>query len=525
MNTKLEGGAPPQSSATNDPANNQDRPKQAPAQPQVGAEPELKVKGVPNRGKKSKTIVLTKGLASVKIEYEKPRDGRKSWRVTWFEGGQECTEMHATYDDAYTAAEAKLNQLADGQRTLTRQELKDLWAFKLQVEQFNQRLAASNRTLEQVVSDAIAAAETLPGWTSSQMAQFILESHGVKNPMLVEEVITKFVAYLDSGYKKKYSTGYKDLAELAFSRFAAAFSRRYFHSIDEQELLEFITNYRVVPQKREDKARAGADGLVPASSKTKNSLHSLINLLFDHAQKILGALPRRLETAMAMLTAPSYQVPTPEIYTFSEIVRLYSIMPDLECVLFISLQLFAGLRPCECLRMHRKDIKRDANGQLSFIFVRQEVGKQSPKTGRRKIRTRKAPITPPLAALLNRVELPEGRVFHSEDIDRRVRDIAQARAFSWKYDGLRHSFISYRLADVQDRNKVAFEAGHGVDVQIEHYEGLIEDPLDVAKVWAFPIPTDLPETLNQDIVGVKFLRAYKRAKAQGDNVVPLPNVA
>lgn len=522
MNTTSEGGAPPPSSATNDQANGY---PQALPQPEIGAEPELKVKRVPNRGKKSKTIVLSKGLAEVKIEYEESRDGRKPWRVTWKEGGNERSEMHLTYDEAYTAAVAKINQLADGQRTLTRHELKDLFAFKLQVEQFNQRLAANHRTLDQVVSDAIAAAETLPGYTASQMAAFIVDNHGVKNQMLIEDVVEKFNKYLEVGAKKKYSSGYRKIVKRALARFVAAFRRRYIHLIDPEELLEFITTYRVEPQKPEDKERAGADGLVPAGDKTKNSLHSILNLLFEHAKDILAALHRRLDTPMAMLTAPGYQVPTPQIYSYGEIVTLYSLMPDLECVLFISLQLYAGLRPCECLRMHKKDIKRDADGELSFIFVRHEVGKQSPKTGRRKIRTRKAPITPPLAAFLNRVELPEGRVFHSEDIDRRVRDIAKARGFLWKYDGLRHSFISYRLAEVEDRNKVAFEAGHGVDVQIEHYEGLIEDPLDVAKVWAFAIPTDLPETLNQDIVGVKFLRAYKRAKAQGDNVVPLPNVA
>jgi integrase len=520
-----EGGAPLQSSATNQQVNVQNEPNKAPPGTQAGAEPQITVTRVAKRGSKSKTIVLTKGLTCLKIEFEKARDGRKPWRVTWIEAGKECSEMHGSYDDAYTAAEVKLNQLAEGQRTLTRQELKHLWAFKLQVEQFNQRLAASERTLDQVVSDATAAAETLPGWTASQMAQFIAENHGVKNAMLVEEVKEKFLQYMEGGYKKKYSKHYIKCARRDLARFAAVFRKRFLYSISEEEVLDYITNYRVRPKTRELREQAGEDGLVPAGQKTKNMLHNLLNVVFDHAKKVLGALPRRMDTVIAMLAAPSYDVPTPEIYTYREIVTLYSLMPDLECVLFISLQLYAGLRPCECDRMRKKDIRRDVNGELSFIFVRQEVGKQSPKTGRRKIRTRKAPITPPLAALLNRIELPEGRVFHSGDIDARVRRVAHIRCFLWKHDSLRHSFISYRLADVEDRAKVAFEAGHDVDVQIEHYEGLIEDHLDVAKFWSFSIPTNLPATLNQYIVGVKFLRAYKKAKAQADNILPMPKVA
>lgn len=525
MTNKNEAGAP-LNSATNESANAQsvgNNPQQS-AQRQMGAPPPVRVKRGKG-GRKSKTTVLSKGLSEVRIEHEDSRAGRKPWRVSWFENGEQKSEMHATYDDAYTAAEAKLNQLADGQRTLTRQELTQLFAFKLEVEAFNQRLAASERTLDQVVSDAIAAGEILPGWTASQMAQFIVEHHGVKNPMLVEAVAEKFLEYMASGYKWNYSDAYLKNASRVFRRFVTAFTKRHLHLVTEIELLDYITNYRVKPKTRKDRERAGNDGLVPADGKTRNMVHNLLNLLFDHAKQVLGALPRRLDTAMAMLEAPGYDVPTPEIYIYAEVERLYALMPDLECVLFVSLQLFAGLRPCECLRMRKKDIRRDANGKLLFIFVRQEVGKKSPVTGRRKIRTRKAPITPPLAAVLNSMEFQDGRLFASLKIGDRVRSAAKAGKFVWKYDALRHSFISYRLAVLKDRAQVAYEAGHGVDVQIEHYEGLIEDLQDVPKFWSFAVPLNLPATLNYKIIGMKAVRAYKAAKAQAENVIPLTKVA
>lgn len=525
MKEKCEVGAPQQSSAGNEEINSQNEPNKAPPQAEPGAPPQL-VKRIVKRASKSKTVVLAKGLSSVKIEKEKSREGRKSWRVTYIEDGKECSEMHGTYDDAHTAAEAKLNQLADGQRTLTRQELNDLFVFKLLVEQFDQRLAASKRTLEQVVSDAMAAAETLPAWTASQMAQFIVENHGVKNPMLVKDVIKSFIEHVESGYKRNYSKGYVRNIKLNLDRFEAAFGSRRIDLIGPEEALNFIKNTRAKPKKATDPSDVGEDGLVPASPKTKNVLFYILNHMFEYAKAILNALPARLKSVMQMLEAPEFTVPTPQIYTYREIVTLYALMPDLECILFVSLQLFAGLRPCECKRIRKKDIKRDAEGKLLCIFIRQEVGKKSPVTGRHRIRARKAPITLPLAALLNFMELQDGRLFASLDTDRRAKWAARAGKFVWKNDGLRHSFISYRLEDLKDRAQVAYEAGHGVDVQMKHYEGLIEDLADVAKYWSFAVPLNLPKTLNHQIVGQSFVRAHKKAKAEAmQNVVPLPKVA
>lgn len=493
---------------------------------EAGAPQNQGVKKAAKRQSKHKTVVLTEGLASVAIRWEKPRGNRKPWRIEWFENGKDCAEMFETQDEAYTHAEAKLHQLSDGQRTLTREELEHLFSFKLQVEQFNKRLASSGRTLEQVVSDTIAAAEILPGWTTSQMAQFISEHHGVKNPMLVKDAIAKFIAHLESGYKRDYSRKYKVDSKRALDKFGKQFGDRRSDSIVPKEFLDFIVGLRVKPTKRGDPSKPGKDGLVPASGKTRRLVFIALNRCFDFAKKVLEALPAKLPTAMEMLESPEYVTPDPEIYTFGEVKTAYSLLEDLESTLFVSLQLYAGLRPCECKRMHKKDIRRDASGKLSFIFVRQEVGKRSPTTGRRRIRTRKAPITPPLATLLDSLELSNGLIFHSRCVEARIHKLFGRAKFTPKYDAFRHSFISYRLADIKDRPQVAYEAGHGVDVQIEHYEGLIEDMEDVAKYWDFAIPTTgLPWTLNFRLVGREFVHAYKQAKTSSQNVVPIPHAA
>jgi hypothetical protein len=72
---------------------------------------------------------------------------------------------------------------------------------------------------------------------------------------------------------------------------------------------------------------------------------------------------------------------------------------------------------------------------------------------------------------------------------------------------------------------VAYEAGHEIPAQIEHYEGLAEE-CDVPIWWNMEINhKDMPYTLNPHVVGWKFMRAYLKAKAQASNIVPMPVAA
>ena len=54
-------------------------------------------------------------------------------------------------------------------------------------------------------------------------------------------------------------------------------------------------------------------------------------------------------------------------------------------------------------------------------------------------------------------------------------------AFAWKHNALRHSFISYRVADVQAVAQVALEAGNSPQMIFQHYRELVR-PKE-AKEW------------------------------------------
>jgi hypothetical protein len=59
-------------------------------------------------------------------------------------------------------------------------------------------------------------------------------------------------------------------------------------------------------------------------------------------------------------------------------------------------------------------------------------------------------------------------------------------AFAWKHNALRHSFISYRVAETQDVAKVSLEAGNSPQMIFKHYRELVRPA--VAKTWFGLIP-------------------------------------
>jgi integrase len=53
--------------------------------------------------------------------------------------------------------------------------------------------------------------------------------------------------------------------------------------------------------------------------------------------------------------------------------------------------------------------------------------------------------------------------------------------FAWKHNALRHSFISYRVAETQDVAKVSLEAGNSPQMIFKHYRELVQPK--AAKAW------------------------------------------
>ncbi len=167
-----------------------------------------------------------------------------------------------------------------------------------------------------------------------------------------------------------------------------------------------------------------------------------------------------------------------EIFTPDEITKLLaSASADfLPC---IALGAFAGLRAAEIERLNWADI------DLAGGFI--HISSDNAKTRSRRLVT----ILPNLSAWLAPFAKQSGLIWKRTQNDLKDERAATVKAsgVKWKDNGCRHSFISYRLAEIQNAAQVALEAGNSPNVVFKHYRELVKP--SAAKAW-FAVSPEMP---------------------------------
>ena len=160
-----------------------------------------------------------------------------------------------------------------------------------------------------------------------------------------------------------------------------------------------------------------------------------------------------------------------DIYTPKEMKRILGAAPALT-IPFVALGAFAGLRAAETMRMDWSEIDLE-RGYLV-------VSASKAKTAARRL----VPISENLKAWLKPYAQPSGAVVMASQgsIDLHLRGKTLPR----KRNGLRHSYISYRLAAIQDAPQVALEAGNSPQIIFKHYRELVTP--DQGREWFTIMP-------------------------------------
>jgi hypothetical protein len=123
------------------------------------------------------------------------------------------------------------------------------------------------------------------------------------------------------------------------------------------------------------------------------------------------------------------------------------------------------------------------------------VQAENAKTGSRRV----VPIVPALACWLRKIKRGEAeaslfpRYSKESALARAVSTAIKAAGVSVVHNGLRHSFCTYRLADVQDAPRVALEAGNSPTMLFRHYRALATAA--EGREWFSIIPEGMEEVL------------------------------
>lgn len=156
-----------------------------------------------------------------------------------------------------------------------------------------------------------------------------------------------------------------------------------------------------------------------------------------------------------------------ETYTPTELGRILQAVPT-EWLPAIVLGAFCGLRPeeiCPDMKSHKPPLKWE---NVLWAKSKIDVPAAVAKDGRRRF----VPLCDAAMAFLARWRNARGRVVPNEKMSALTASWARTAKLphsKWKYDALRHSYASYRLAITSDIAALSLEMGNSVKMIHDHY--------------------------------------------------------
>jgi integrase len=211
------------------------------------------------------------------------------------------------------------------------------------------------------------------------------------------------------------------------------------------------------------------------AGRTQNNFRQLINTLFKFAVK-RGYLPKDHDEMNAVELADE-DAGDIEVFTPAELRKLFGAcltpvtergkMRDREAMVpYLAVAAFCGLRSAEIARLDWSEVHW--TGAEHYI----EVKASKAKTASR----RTVPIPDNCASWLAPFAQASGPVCPFERPDKQCFSyVGPAAKVEWKRNGLRHSFISYRLALIKNVHQVSLEAGNSPQMVFAHYRQLVTE--------------------------------------------------
>ncbi len=387
-------------------------------------------------------ITILRGSSVVKIYRDKTKASGTYFRVSFYKGGKRCGLNFADLNEAKAEAEAKAAQLSRGDLDALHITGKDRLVYGRALD----AIRPLDVTLDAAALEYAAAKKVLTGFSLAEAAHFYMRHHGrgIRPKPVAEAVAEMIAAKADKGVSATY------LADLRYrlGGLAEAFHCNV-NAIVSDDLRTFLDGLGLAP--RGFNNTLGSIGTFFAFAKERGWL--------SHEAELLAGIEKRREKAVPV-----------EIFIPAEMGELLAYC-SAELRPCLALAAFAGLRSEEILRLDWSDVER----RPGFI----EIAADKAKTAARRL----VPITPNLAQWLALSPRSAERLWrHSKawffeatrDTVKRINENRKPKEprFLWKANALRHSFISYRLAETQDVNRVALEAGNSPRMIFQHYREL-----------------------------------------------------
>ena len=385
-------------------------------------------------------IVVKRGCVRVKI-YFTPSNGCDAYTIAYYFGGKRVRKTFADLVKAKLEAETVADRICAGELNVLTLTSEDRTAYVRAMEM----LKPSGTPLEMAVMQFVVSAKLLDGASMIEATKFYLRHHPRHLPSrTVSEVVEEMLVA-----KEADGVSVVHLTDLRWRlrRFATHFPGRIAMVLG-QELQNYLAD-------------------IKGSGRSKNNVRKMLKNLFHFAQS-RGYLPKGLTEADDLVRAKEKPQPI-AIYTPAEMAKLLQHAEE-DIIPFLAIGAFAGLRSAEILRLDWSEV------DLAGDHI--EVKASKAKTASRRL----VPISPNLKQWLAPHHQGSGKVVVVEQVSWKLKKLTalESVGFKWKHNALRHSFISYRVAQVQNVAQVALEAGNSPQIIFSNYRELVK-PADAVQ--------------------------------------------
>ena len=456
---------------------------------------------IPERDPQTGAIIydtLPTGDRKARIKYQST-----IYIVAYYSGTQRIRQKFSNLDKARKEAELAAIKLARGETEALKLTGGDRADYIRAMQTLREWKPDAN--LHLFIADCVRAARRLPeNVTFTEVVEDYRKRHPVGlPPKTVREVLNELIAAKTAA--KRSDVYIKDLNS-RLGAFADNFGVRI-ANVTGRDVETYIRNLKI-PNADENLRRH-------VSGRTQNNIRRLIGTLFQFAIK-RGYLPKDHDeiSAVEKAAVDSGEI---EIFSPAELEKLFAacIKPVQErgkwrtredMIPYLAIAAFCGLRAAEIQRLDWSEIH--LTGSEKFVEV---------KAGKAKTASRRTvPISANCAAWLERYAKTSGPVVTLARTDKQLFIYLAGKAgVPWKHNGLRHSFISYRLAVVKDVGQVSLEAGNSPGMVFKHYRQLVRE--SEAKEW-FDL---MPPKQDQPAPTVTATASYEAQPA----VVPVDTAA
>lgn len=392
-------------------------------------------------------LVVKSGSSAVKI-YRDPRGSRDYYRVIYHLGGKRHRLIFRDLDKAKNEATAKAAQLARGDVDAAQLTGKDRLAYGRAVD----AIRSLSVPLDAVAIEYAEASKALDGHSLIEAARFYMRHHkrGIEGKLVADAVEDFRQAKIAAGRSGAYL---KDIA-YRLGKLSRAFNVEV-RQLPPKDVADFL------------------DGL-KLQARGFNNFMLMLRTFFRFCQ-VRGWLSREVDL-LGMVEKRTGTASEIEIFTPGELRALLAAAPP-HVATCLAIQAFAGVRTAELLRLTWHDLER----RPGYIEVRAGQAKTASR--------RLIPISKNLEDWLrvaprDKTERVWPRFSHGYFVAQKLA--ASKAGTAWKANALRHSFITYRLAQTKNVAEVALEAGNSPTMIFRHYRELATEA--EAKEWFGIVP-------------------------------------